>query len=115
MGYYLDKLKEGADPIIVTNAAEVRIKELENTINATIVYAFRYALGSNSYSVPIMCEEISKLKLTIPQRTLGVIKKSIQDYLDNSPEGFTTEWRDLLKELNGDTKSYSASTLEVPK
>lgn len=115
MGKHLEALKSGKDPITVVIDADSEVASYAKTLNDTIVYAFRYALGRSSYSVSDACEAISRHKNDIDQRTLALIKKEINEYLSDAPIGFTTEWKDLLKELNNDPKSYSASTLEVVK
>lgn len=115
MGYYLNKLKEGTDPIIVALEADTYIDEVNHIVQNSLLSVVAGALGESSYQVNDACVYISTYKKLLTKESLSILNAEIMAYLQGTPEGFTTEWRDLLKELNGDPKSYSASTLEVPK
>lgn len=115
MSKYLDLLKNGKDAVTVVALAEQQIECQLDLLKDTLVYAFRYALGRSSYAVNDVCVAISSLKNELHEYTIELFKKEIKMYLDNSPKGHTQEWKDLLKELNNDPKSYSMSTLEVNK
>ena len=112
MGKYLMSAYEGKDALNTILEAEGEIARLKYDLEGIILYAFRYTLGRSSYSVSDMCVTISKYK-DVLGTTMSLIKKETQEYLDNSPQGHTREWQDLLKELNNDPKGYSMSTLET--
>lgn len=114
-GKFLKEVQKGRDLLVLVTMADIYIDNLEFTIQDTLLYSFRYALGRSTYCVQDVCIAISKHKDILGEVTINLIKKEIKDYLYNAPIGFTQEWKDLLKELDNDPKSYSASTLEVPK
>lgn len=115
MGRYSELFHEGKDPVRIIVDAESQIKDLEFTVRDTLVYAFRYALGRSSYCVNDVCIAISRHKDILGTIAISLIKKEIKDYLEGTPTGHVEEWKHLLKELEYDPKSYSMSTLEVPK
>lgn len=115
MGYYLDKLKSGTDPIIVALEADNYISQVNHIVQNSLLSVVADALGESSYKVNDACVYISTYKNLLTEDSLSILKAQIQEYLQGTPEGFTREWLDLLKELEGDPKSYSASTLEVLK
>jgi hypothetical protein len=115
MSRFIKEVQKGRDALVVVTEADTHINKIEATIQDTLLYSFRYALGRSTYCVQDVCIAISKHKDILGDNTLGVIKKEIHDYLHNAPIGFTKEWKDLLKELENDPKSYSQSTLEVPR
>lgn len=74
----------------------------KDDINSLLMCSFRYALGRNSYIVPMVLSILQRHKELMTESTRQVIKSDVQEALNSgwiTEDRFLTQWLSLLQEI----------------